>query len=226
MPILPDAPNTLHVRLIGTNQGTNWSNGFYLHASGALGSTSANLDTLAGTIATSWSTNIGPLCNNAVFLNTITIADLTTRTSPAITHTVSPAAAGTRGTTVLPTSVALVMSFNAARRYRGGHPRIYIPAGLVADVTSGRLWNPAPTEMLADANAAAAAIYTAWHGLTLGAVGVPLTCVSFYESVPDPSRPGHNHSVLRSSPAFFDITGARVRTRVDTQRLRLGKETS
>lgn len=226
MAILPNAPNCIEAVLKGTNQGTNWSNKIHFAATGALGSTTANLDTLAASIATAWGANIAALCNNAVFLTEIRMADLTTRTSPFVTHPVSPAVAGTRGTTVLPTSVACVISWNGTRRFRGGHGRIYIPAGVIADVTNGRLWNRTASEFYDDANTAAQAFWTALNGLSLGAVALDLVELSYYEGVPDPANPGHNHTVLRSQGVPFPTTGARVRTRVDTQRLRLGKETS
>lgn len=228
MPVLPDAPNCLAVRLIGTNQGTNWSNTIHFESDGhgSLASTPANLDTFAGAVASAWGTSIAPLCNNNVLLTVVTVADLTSRTSPFVTHNMVPPTAGSRGTTTLPTSVACVISWNGTRRFRGGHARIYIPAGVIADVTNGRLWNSAASQFLATANTNAQAFWTALNGLSLGTVAMNVVDLSYYMSVPDPSRPGHNMTVLRPQGVPFLTTGARVRTRIDTQRLRLGKETA
>jgi len=225
MAILPDAANTIRVSLQGTNQGTNWQNTVHLRATGSLGSTSANLATLCDSVATAWGANIATLCNTQVFLTGVTATDLTTRSSPSFAATLTPTIPGTRGAPNLPTQVACVISWTVPDRYRGGHGRIYIPAGLQADIISGRLWNTAATEFLADARAAATGFYSALTGLSLGAVGLDLVVLSyFFGSHRTPGQPPPL-PVMRPTPVAYIVSGARVRTRVDTQRRRLGKET-
>lgn len=224
MPILPDSANTVQIVLKGTNQGTNWSNKFHLHSDIAFTSSTSSLSTLCDSVATAWTTNIAPLCQNQVFLTEVDAVDLSSRISPAFVSSRSPAPPGTRAGVALPTQVAMAMSIAVTRRYRGGHGRIYIPAGVVADVTSGRLWNPAAAAMLANANAAAAAFYTALNGLTIGAVQMRLIVLSYWTSTPPVPPSTHGTPVLRTTPLVLVTTGMRVRTRVDTQRRRLGKE--
>lgn len=47
---------------------------------------------------------------------------------------------GTRDGLNLPANVALLASYTIARRYRGGHPRQYLPWFTIADVLSPQTW--------------------------------------------------------------------------------------
>lgn len=223
MAILPDTlVPVLRITLVGQNQGATWMNTFYLQGTQPFGADPAPVNTLLTTIFSGWGTNIAPLCNPLVSLTEARAADLTSRT--ALTTAITPTAVpGTRTGTPLPTSAAMVLSWKIARRYRGGHPRVYIPAGNVADVTNGRTWAGA---FVTSARAAATAWYTALDGLSISTNNLDLICLSYYDgSHKTPTNP-HPAPVLRPNPVPFHVVSANVRTRVDTQRRRLGKETS
>lgn len=223
MAILPDANNCVATTLVGTVQGATWNNKIHFQGEAPLGTiTTAMLDTFNTAIATAWGTNVAPLCNPLVLLTDVNSVVLTNRTSPVLYSHLPAAIPGTRTGTPLPTSAAVCISWAINRRYRGGHGRIYVPAGNVGDIVNGRTLGGT---FQTAANAAAAAFYAALTGLSLGGVPSRLVVLSYYEAAPNPSPPPANHSVLRTAGLPFEVTGARVRTRLDTQRRRLGKET-
>jgi len=223
MAILPDAPNCLQVNLLGTYQGALWTNVIHFQGEAPFGSVgSTGLSAFCTAVATAWGTNIAPICNPLVLLTDVNAIELTSRTSPTFYNHLTTPTPGTRTGSTLPTSAAVCISWHIDRRYRGGHGRIYVPAGNQNDVTNGRTL---AGSFQTTANSAASAFYGALDNLSMGGVAVNLVVLSYFESVPDPANPGHNHSVLRSSPVPFRVTSARVRTRLDTQRRRLGKET-
>lgn len=220
---LPDAANCISVTLVGLNQGATWMNKINFVGEAPLGSVaSTGLSAFTTAIATAWGTNIAPLCNPLVTLTDVNAIELTTRSSPTFYNHLTTPTPGTRTGTPLPTSAAMAISWHIDRRYRGGHGRIYVPAANVADVTNGRTFAGA---FQTTANGAATAFYGALDGLSMGGVAMNLIVLSYYESVPDPNNPGHNMTVRRSSPLPQHVTSARVRTRLDSQRRRLGKET-
>lgn len=223
MAILPDANNCIATTLIGTNQGATWMNKIHFQGEAPFGTaTSTGLAAFNQAVATAWGTHVAPLCNPLVLLTDVNSVDLTNRTSPVSAYHLPTATAGTRTGTPLPTSAAVCISWSISRRYRGGHGRIYVPAGNVADVVNGRTLAGA---FQTTANAAAAALFGALTGLSCGGVAVRLIVLSYFEAAPNPTPPPANITVLRSSGQPFEVTAARVRTRLDTQRRRLGKET-
>lgn len=224
MAILPDAQDAVAVTLVGTYNGHLWNNKIHFHSEVPLGTvTSTHLSTFNDSIAAAWGTNIAPLCNPLVLLTDVNSMLLTSRTSPTFySHLVTPTP-GTRTGTPNPANTAVCISWHINRRYRGGHGRIYVPAGNIADVTTGATLAGA---FQTAANSAAAAFYTQLEGLSLNAVAMNLVVLSYYERAPDPANPGEFISVLRTVPQAFPVVSAKVRTRFDTQRRRLGKELS
>ena len=223
MAVLPDASNCVQTTLVGTVQGSLWVNKIHFQGEAPLGgATGTGLEAFNTAISTAWGTHVAPICNPLTLLTDVNSVDLTSRTAPTFySHLVTPIA-GTNTGTPLPTSAAICFSWHINRRYRGGHGRIYIPAGNQDDITNGRTLAAA---FQTQANSAASGFFGALDGLSLGGVLVRLIVLSYFESQPDPDNPGENHSVLRSSPVPYPVTSARVRTRLDTQRRRLGTET-
>jgi len=208
MPALPNVPNVVRVRLKGQNSGQVYNNVIYLQYTPPA-PTTADLTTLANTIATAWTTNLASLQHGGVSLLGQDLADLTAPTAASIstTHSIP----GTRPGTPLLTSAALVVSWQINVRYRGGHPRTYFPWGVVADTTGARLWAAA---FVTSALAGARAFRTALNAMTTGTTTYKLVCVSY-----------RRNNLLLPSPVVYSINDAAVHGRVDTQRHRLGKET-
>lgn len=204
---LPDAPGCAQVILSGTNQTTKFQNIFHFQWTGTA-PTPASLAALITSLAAAWNTNFGPLCNTGVALTHGKAADLSSRTSNIAELDVT--GAGTRAGSAMTTQVACVVSWAIARRYKGGHPRTYLPAGVLADVTQGHLWT---TGFVNSAGAAADAFLAAANAISNGGTTYKLACVSY-----------HDQKVLRPLGLPFLINDGSVHTRVDTQRGRLGRE--
>ena len=224
MPPLAAANQCAKVQLVGTNQGALWMNNlhFQTEAGAAVPQDTGQIDTFLTAIATSWGANIGPLCNTDVELTSLTFTDLTASDRVQYTATLVTPQDGSRAGAALPVSVAMVMSLRVSNRYRGGHGRIYVPAGVQADVVAGRQWSGAFNTA---ANTGVAAFRTTMEGLTIGSILMNLIVLSYFSgSHKTPENP-HPAPVPRPTPLAMDVTSARVRTRVDTQRRRLGKET-
>lgn len=222
MPILPNAQDCIKVDLLGTIQGSVWSNTIHFQGETGLGSpTSGHLSTFCDSVAAAWTTNIAPLCNPLTLLTDVNATILTSRTSPQFRSHLASAAPGTNTGASLPNSLAVCISWSINRRYRGGHGRIYVPAGNTDDITNGRTL---AATFQTQCNTAAPAFLGQLQGTTLNSVPLQVIVLSYYESVADPDNPPHNMTILRQVPQPFPVTSARVRTRFDSQRRRLGKE--
>lgn len=211
---LPPIQNVLRIRLTGVMATNNWASIQYARFQGAP-PTAADLGTVAASLRTAWQNAIAQLCFTDRSLRVIEVIDLSSDTSASAVNTGNTL--GTRAGSPLPNNVAMVASYKIARRYRGGHPRTYWPAGVIADVTSGNLWTQT---FLTLANTGAPAWVGNVNAIVLGGSPLQHGVVSYFER--DPANPGH--SKPRTSPLFFSTQSVVVHTRVDTMRRRLGKE--
>lgn len=224
MPPLAPAPACAKVTLIGTNQGALWMNNLHFQTEASVGvpQDTTQIDTFLTAIGSAWTAQIAPLCQAGVLFTAAVFTDLSSTLGVQYTATFPTPLPGTRAGTAMPTSVAMALSWRVANRYRGGHGRIYVPAGVTADVTSGRTWS-GTFNTLASANAAL--FRTTLEGLSVGTVQMNLIVLSYFSGSHRTPTDPHPVPVPRGTPLAMRVIGARVRTRVDTQRRRLGKET-
>ena len=212
---LPDADHIIQAKTSGTHNGYLWVNIQYLQYSGAV-ATVADLQSVGTSIGNAWNTNIAPLCHANVTMNQVDLVDMTNR-GAAIATVTGLAHPGTRAGTDNPNAVACVVSWKINHRYRGGHPRSYLPAGVAADITNGRTWS-STFQTLATTNSNA--FLTAVNAIATGGKTFKMVGMSFY---------GHNPTtgdlVYNVPPVPYTINSALVHGRVDTHRSRLGKET-
>jgi len=210
---LPDAAQTVGINLRGSKSDTPWTNKLYLRYVGAAPSV-ANLSAIGVALANSWNTNFAPMCGTDVTLTEVDLVDLSTRTS-SVAEVTGLSHAGTRAGTTTPNSVACVVSWKINNRYRGGHPRMYVPAGVIEDTLLGTHWDDAFQAAMV---AAADAFLAAANGLTTGGDTWSMVAMHFYRTNPV------THAVEYIDPPLFDeITTAAVDHRIDTQRRRLGR---
>lgn len=207
MPALPPAANVVKVRMIGQNQGSPWNNLVHLQYAGAAPS-AGGLNSVASQVVSAWQANIAPICSIAVTLTRVECVDLTSNTSAEGAFDTN--VPGTLVAPFMPASAAMVLSWNAQVRYRGGHPRMYIPAGVLADLINGKLWTQA---FLINARAAVSAFLVALNAVASGPTTFFVILLSY--------RTGN---AARPVPLKFPVTAATVHPRLDSQRRRLGKE--
>lgn len=121
---------------------------------------------------------------------------------------------GTNTGSALPTSASVLVSDEILRHYRGGHPRTYMMVGLASDIAiaNNTQWQ---TTFLANIQAGWTA-FMADFPLSIGSRTYNPVNVSFWETVA-------GVKTLRATPLVDLITSKIVRTRVCSQRRRLGK---
>lgn len=96
-----------------------------LFFTGTGSTTNAALNTWCGNVAASWNTNMAPLIAPACTLVAVTAEDLTSGTSPVGAWAGSHP--GTSSNLIFDPAAAFIVKNLIANRYRGGHPRTYIP---------------------------------------------------------------------------------------------------
>ena len=207
MPPLPAAASVIKVRLKGNKGGTPWNNIFHVRYAGAA-PTVAQLTTWAGVINTAWATNLAPLAFTNVTMQFVDTVDLSSATSAEASTAFT--SVGTRAGSTFPAQVAMVGSWTANLRFRGGHFRNYWPFGVTADQFSMTNWTAA---FITAAQSGLAAFRTAINGSSVGTAPVTMIGLSYF-----------TQHALRPTPLPVDITGVLVHNRIDTQRRRLGKE--
>lgn len=210
MVALPFASAVLKVAVRGTIQGTGWVNTFHVKYTGTAPS-AADLTTFANALA--------PIYKNRLMTGTqstgstmvgIDVTDLSAETSPKVTTTQSQA--GNVAGTALPAGSSIVISWNIQRRYRGGHPRTYVPGLTITSLNSSNS-SQVSAAQISTLGAGASGFISDVAALTVGTASCKLVCLSYYQG-----------RALRGTPQTFDITGAAVHSRMDSQRRRLGKE--
>lgn len=138
MPALPDVPKTLRIALrMSLNEDTDLINRFFIEYLGTA-PTSPQLDTYAASVSTAWGAHLKALMTSNGALEEVHIIDLSSSTA-AIGDDGSHIA-GTRAGLQLSAAACVVLKLQIARRYRGGHPRLYLPFGSAPDLSDAQRW--------------------------------------------------------------------------------------
>lgn len=219
MPALPNVSKVIRVDFfltVGANARVR--DRIFFSFAGA-GPAVTDLNTLAATISSSWLTNLVPQTNTGVTLTGITLTDLTSA-SGAQTVT-SQSRVGTLAGTALSAGVAMIVKFKVARRYRGGHPRFYLPGRVTADLASSTQWASGSTTSLATAFAA---FITACEASPPTNIGVMTHVnVSYFNGFTNKTFPsGRTKAVptVRVTPVTDPVTAYSVNGFIGSQRRR------
>jgi hypothetical protein len=127
--------------MVGTyGLNTDVVNRWFMTYSGGAPS-SANATALAGSVLDSWQAALSAIHHTDFTIETAEVVDLTSSTAAA--GEVTSPHAGTLTGGKLPADTCGVVSFETARRYRGGHPRVYMPVGDDTKVLDAQHWTTA-----------------------------------------------------------------------------------
>jgi hypothetical protein len=196
----------------GTYLSTIWINVFYMIYANTL-PVDADLSSIATTLRAAWLSAFGPYVSTNCSLTQVIVQDVSRNPGAVGTNTI--AASGSSGAGGAPANVSLAISKRVARRYRGGHPRLYMP-GIPTNVTTdGRTLT---TTALANWQAAATAWFTACNAANSTSTGACKLANVGYYYVPTP----HAKPIPRPSPIVELISAVTVNNRLDSQRGRLG----
>ena len=141
MPPLPIVPGVLRVRWQYQLGGTV-NTGFhqFVRYGGSVPSLT-QLNNMAASAHTHYAFYMPALFHPNAHLTGIQIQDLSDVTQP--TGIWAGTEAGTRTGGPLPASTSMILAWKVQRRYRGGKPRAYIPAGTDTDLADAQHWTAA-----------------------------------------------------------------------------------
>lgn len=218
MPALPDVPEVVRFTLKQTlSLDTDCINRFFVSYSGTP-PTDTGMDTWTSAVATSWATNLEPLAGEGVILTEVLGEDLTSDTS-AVGQTFT-SDTGTRGA-VIAAGVAAVLQLHIARRYRGGHPRLYLPFGIPSDMEFAQSWTSAFQTAVKDGWVAF--MLDVISGAPSGTTALQQVNVSYFHgftNVTFPSGRVRPVPTRRGTPLVDTITGVQLNPKLGSQRRR------
>jgi hypothetical protein len=208
--ILPDAAGVVRIVHKGLLQGLNYVNTF--HVRGSLGTyTEADMVAVATAMHTAYVNAFIPNLNTGTSLELTQAIDLTSRTGPVGVHQVR--SVGTINTANLPSNQSAVcISWLITDRYRGGHPRMYLPLSASSDIQNGRTLTTAKLGLI---DAAASGYLTSVTSMAIAGQTWEPVAVRYY-----------SQGQLLGVPLQRAIKDAAVHSRVDSMRRRTGKELS
>lgn len=193
-------------------------NRFYFAYSGSA-PTAGNCATLASDVASAWNTNMAPLFTSGTALEEVDVLDIAT--DSGLSGNWTGTHNGTRTGTSLPVQVATGVEFGIGRRYRGGKPRVYIPAGNQSDLLTEATWQ---TSYLTAVNSGVSAFVAAIEALSIGSMGTLLHIVlSYYKGFTNiTNSSGRERAVptYRDSALSDVVTGYSAKTVLSSQKRR------
>src|SRR5262249_44665781 len=207
MPPLPNVANVLKVELLQSLDAVSVVNLFYFSYTGGP-PTDANLDTFAASVSAEWHTDVMALQSVDLQLTEVIVTDLTTTSSSRGTD--ATLRTGASGSAILSSGAAFVIRKNIARRYRGGHPRMYLCGLLQSQLNSPRTFT----------NAAATAFIGAVNTWVTNLVGIGCPGTLTITPVSVSYHTGH---ALRPVPVVDGIISIGGDKNVGSQRRRNGR---
>lgn len=218
MPPLPNAPLVIKFQFL-SQQGSNARifNHLFFRYTGAVSTT--DMATLVTTARTAWQTNVTNIQTTSVALLQVTGIDLNSPTGAVVTQTSTTV--GTNAGAHLPDGTAMVIQLKIGRRYRGGHPRLYLFGLSQAGLSTDNTWT---STYLNSFVTAIQAVQTAIQTGPPAAVGTLVMCnVSYFSgftvSAP-PGRRAKNIPTLRATPQIDNVVGVAGNAKVASQRRR------
>jgi hypothetical protein len=210
---LPPAAQVLRFTIEGTTPRAPWVNALHFGYTGGPPS-AANCTALASLLLATWNTEFAPLMLTSATIEKATCTDLTSSTANSgVAEDILP---GSRGTAELPGSASVIVKKIVGRRYRGGHPRSYIFAGIATDMADPSHW---AAGLVAAVNGAYTTVaFGTLNGMVEGTTTLgPEVVVSYFDTVTVPLAP-HRRVV----PLVLPITSTAALSRIGSQRRRIG----
>lgn len=134
---MPDVAGCISLTLSGLVGGHAWVNKFHVNYSGTP-PTSGQMAAYCAGVNDGWIGGIADICSVGVSLLKIEAVDLSSRT--AAVGILDVTSFGTVLGAYNPANAAVLVDYDIAIRYRGGHPRTYLPAGVQADLETESTW--------------------------------------------------------------------------------------
>jgi hypothetical protein len=219
MPALPPVPNVVEILLMYTEAEDIHTLNRWFVAYGGTAPTATQLTAFAVNVQTVWLSDLGPQTNANTSNTECICTDLSSPTGAVGVSAV--ALAGSKSGVPLSAAASCVISQQILRRYRGGHPRVYLPGRTQSDLSDSQRWS----------GAFISAIGTAWQNFVQGVVtdpwsgGAPLRQVSVsryfgFTNYTTPSGREKSRPTPRLVPLVDTVVAYRVNPKVGSQRRR------
>lgn len=142
---MPPVPNVLQVQIQGTIPGEIWENVLHFGYVGPPPDVS-NTTTFAQAIAANFNVHVGPLISANVTMSQVVVTDMGSTTGAEGVGILN--AVGGRGAGEVPANSAVLISYPSPSRFRGGHFRTYLLAGINSDLQNPMTWTTAFTALV------------------------------------------------------------------------------
>jgi hypothetical protein len=146
-PFIP-VPGVARIALEGNQAGRPFANIFHVQYTGAA-PTAPNLLTWVDVWFESVTGTLAGVAHTTATYTGATITDLSSLTGAQVSTAASPVPGGLAGDTI-PSNSAGLINYNSSFRYRGGHPRSYLVAGVQTSLLNPNTWTDAFTGNLND----------------------------------------------------------------------------
>lgn len=210
MPAPLPANNVIRARVLGAIGPDTWGIRMFLHGGTISGPYSdAQCADVAEEVFNSFGTYIMPYVCSIAQVQRVEAEDLTT--GSAGFGVGSGAAVNGSDATGSPTAgTAACLNFTIGSRYRGGHPRVYLPPPGNGARTDARSWT---TGYRASIEASWNLMLTAIQGSTIGtSIGLGQVAVRY-----------HNAHLVLTPPQVFDVLAVRMSPVIASQRRRFNR---
>lgn len=189
----------------------------FLQYAGTL--STADAVTWLSNIVTAMTTFVGAL-SNTLSLTLSELTDLSSASAPQVQN--ATGATGGESGAENPAGTAMVLKYHISRRYRGGHPRVYIPGTMQSWLTSANVWSSSSQGVIVtDWNTYIAAAVANTNPSAIGAI--THVNVSYYQGFVNHTYPsGRVKPIpqLRATAVVDTITNVSSNPQVGSQRRR------
>lgn len=219
MPALPSVARVARLDVAqALGDDSNIINRFFIGWGGG-GLSTSDAAAWALTAYTGWANHILAQQSSSLELETVTVTDLTSPTSPVAVQ--AGGSVGTLSGDVMPAGDCVSLRFKVARRYRGGHPGVFISGIPKSEQVTPQTWS----------GTYIAALLAGWEDMIAAVIsGAPSSIsgvfhanVSYFAGstpVTYPSGRVKNVPIVRPTPVVDPIISAKADSRIKNQRRR------
>lgn len=211
----------IRLSISGTqSSAVDWGIRSFFAYSGSTAPSAGDLAAINTEVGSAWTADVEPIQANTVALTKIVTQDLTTATG--LESVTTGAIVGTRSGTAPEAALAMNISYGILRRYRGGHPRVYLPCGVTSDIQDPANWTSAFVTLAQSAWTNFIAAVAGTTGLSCGSLSH--VNVSFYNGFntigPYPDGKFHYPPKPRTTPLIDTVISHVAKQLISSQKRR------
>lgn len=219
MPSLPPVSKVVRLDMFHTvGSNTHIQDRLFFNFTGT-GPQLADLNTWLGTVSSAWNTNMCPKLVAQYSLTQLQATDLTSNVGAQAQNTTTRV--GTDAVAITPANACLMIKFKITRRYRGGHPRIYLSGIGQTHLANAEQWDSTFSGGVATAFGAFIAAAVLTPPTNLGTMThVSVNYFQGFTNKQFPSGRMHAVPVVKATPTFDTVIAYSARQDVASQRRR------